>query len=152
MMQSTEAMDHCWCFSHITLQIVARVFLLPFCNWCFSRQPIDVKFGWLNFIPSEVICNKCVWNETTLRGVSEGRGLLYFLFFLNLNFYFYFILLTILYWFWHTLTWICHGCSWAPKHEPPLPPPTPHHPSGSSQCTSPKHPAFCIKHRLAIRF
>ena len=29
---------------------------------------------------------------------------------------------------------------------------TPHHPSGSSLCTSPKHPASCIEHRLAIRF
>ena len=31
---------------------------------------------------------------------------------------------TILYWFWHTLTWICHGFTWAPKHETPshLPP------------------------------
>ena len=34
----------------------------------------------------------------------------------------------------------------------PLPPPTSHHPSGSSPCTSPKHPASCIEHRLAIRF
>ena len=34
----------------------------------------------------------------------------------------------------------------------PLPPPTPYHLSGSSLCTSPKHPASCIEHRLAIRF
>ena len=34
----------------------------------------------------------------------------------------------------------------------PLPPPTPYHLSGSSPCTSPKHPVSCIKHRLAIRF
>ena len=34
----------------------------------------------------------------------------------------------------------------------PLPPPTPHHPSGSSPCTSPKHPASRVEHRLAIRF
>ena len=33
-----------------------------------------------------------------------------------------------------------------------LPPPTPYHLSGSSPCTSPKHPEFCIKHRLAIHF
>ena len=39
-----------------------------------------------------------------------------------------------------------------PNHEPPLPPPTPYHLSGSSPCTSPKHPVSCIKHRLAIRF
>ena len=34
----------------------------------------------------------------------------------------------------------------------PLPPPTPYHLSGSSQCTSPKHPVSCIKPRLAIHF
>ena len=34
----------------------------------------------------------------------------------------------------------------------PLPPPTTYHLSGSSLCTSPKHPVSCIEHRLAIRF
>ena len=34
----------------------------------------------------------------------------------------------------------------------PLPPPTPYHLSGSSQCTSPKHPVSYIEPRLAIRF
>ena len=33
-----------------------------------------------------------------------------------------------------------------------LPPPSPYHPSGSSQCTSPKHPLSCIEPGLAIRF
>ena len=37
--------------------------------------------------------------------------------------------------------------SWAP-----LPPPSPYHPSGSSQCTSPKHPVSCIEPGLAIHF
>ena len=32
----------------------------------------------------------------------------------------------------------------------PLPPPSPSHPSGSSQCTSPEHPVSCIKPGLAI--
>ena len=32
------------------------------------------------------------------------------------------------------------------------PPPTPYHLSGSSPCTSPKHPVSCIKLRLAIHF
>ena len=31
-------------------------------------------------------------------------------------------------------------------------PPSPSHPSGSSQCTSPKHPVSCIEPRLVIRF
>ena len=34
----------------------------------------------------------------------------------------------------------------------PLPPPTPYHLSGSSLCTSPKHPVSCIEHRLALGF
>ena len=34
----------------------------------------------------------------------------------------------------------------------PLPQPSPDHLSGSSQCTSPKHPVSCIEPRLVIRF
>ena len=33
-----------------------------------------------------------------------------------------------------------------------LPPPSPYHRSGSSQCTSPKHPVSCIEPGLATRF
>ena len=33
-----------------------------------------------------------------------------------------------------------------------LPPPSSYHPSGSSQCTSPKHPVSCIKPGLGIHF
>ena len=55
---------------------------------------------------------------------------------------------TLLYWFCHTLTWICHGCTCVPHPEPP----SPFHPSGSSHCTSPKHPVSCIKPGLAICF
>ena len=34
----------------------------------------------------------------------------------------------------------------------PLPPPFSYHPSGSSQCTSPKQPVSCIKLGLAVHF
>ena len=34
----------------------------------------------------------------------------------------------------------------------PLPPPSPSHPSGSSQCTSPEHPISCIASGLATHF
>ena len=34
----------------------------------------------------------------------------------------------------------------------PNPPPSPYHPSGSSQCTSPKHPVSCIEPGLVTRF
>ena len=33
-----------------------------------------------------------------------------------------------------------------------LPPLSPYHPSGSSQCTNPKHPVSCIEPRLAVHF
>src|SRR5574340_594996 len=33
-----------------------------------------------------------------------------------------------------------------------LPPPSPYHPSGPSQCTSPKHPVLCIEPGLATCF
>ena len=33
-----------------------------------------------------------------------------------------------------------------------LPPPSPSHPSGSSQCTSPEHPVLCIEPGLVICF
>ena len=68
------------------------------------------------------------------------------------NFYFYFILLynTVL-----VLPFIdmnppqvyMSSQTWTP-----LPPRTPYHLSGSSPCTSPKHPASCIEHRLTIHF
>ena len=34
----------------------------------------------------------------------------------------------------------------------PFQPPSPYHPSGSSQCTSPKHPVSCMETGLVIRF
>ena len=62
---------------------------------------------------------------------------IFFLIFIFTLFYF-----TILYWFWCTLTWIHQECTWVPNPEP----------SGSSPCTSPKHPVSCIKHILMIHF
>ena len=54
--------------------------------------------------------------------------------------------------FCHTLTQISHGCTCFPHPELPLPPPSPSHPSGSSQCSSPEHPVSCIEPGLAICF
>ena len=80
---------------------------------------------------------------------------LFELIFFSFHFIFYFFTLfyfTILYWFCHTSTWICHVCTWVPNPEPPSHLPPHYHLSGSSQCTSPKHPVSRIKPRLAIRF
>ena len=66
--------------------------------------------------------------------------------------YFNWRLITVLYWFCHILTWISHACTCVPILNPPLPPPSPSHPSGSSQCTGPGCPVSCIEPRLAICF
>ena len=46
------------------------------------------------------------------------------------------------------LSWV-YTCS---QSWNPLPLPSPYHLSGSSQCTSPKHPVSCIEPRLVIHF
>ena len=73
--------------------------------------------------------------------------------YLFLNFYFYFTLLynTVL-----VLLYIDMNPPWvymSSQTWTPLPGlPTLYHLSGSSPCTSPKHPVSCIEHRLANRF
>ena len=73
-------------------------------------------------------------------------------------FYFYFICFFFIFIF----TFFCHTLPYIDMNQPwvymssqswtPLPPPTSYHLSGSSLCTSHKHPVSCIEHRLAICF
>ena len=59
---------------------------------------------------------------------------------------------SILWWF---LPYIDMNQPWvymSPPSWTPVPPPSPFHPSGSSQCTSPECPVSCIKPGLAIYF
>ena len=74
----------------------------------------------------------------------------YFILFLN-YYYYYFLLYNIVL----VLPYISMNPPRAYTCSPswtPLPPPSPSHPSGSSQCTSPKLPVSCIKPGLAICF
>ena len=84
------------------------------------------------------------WGGKKGSEVLRGEQFLLFLLF--------FFCFTILYWFCHTSAWLHHECTCVPNPEPPSQPPSRHHPSGSSQCTSPKHPVSCIEPGLAIRF
>ena len=76
---------------------------------------------------------------------------LFFLcFFFNFNFYFILLHNTVL-----VLPYIDMNPPWVymcSQSWTPFPPPSPYHVSGSSQCTSPKHPVSCIKPRPAINF
>ena len=75
---------------------------------------------------------------------------LFLFFFFNFNFYFILLYNTVL-----VLPYIDMNPPWvymSSQTWTPLPPATPYHLSGSSPCTSPKHPVSCIKHRLANRF
>ena len=58
---------------------------------------------------------------------------------------------TILWWFLPYIDMSQPWCTWVPHPESP-PPPSPSHPSGSSQCTSPEHPVSCIEPGPAIYF
>ena len=83
---------------------------------------------------------------------TEWLSTVDFLFLIFFNFYFYFILLynTVL-----VLPHIDMNPPWVymcSQSWTPLPPPIPYHLSGSSPCTSPKHPVSCIELRLAIHF
>ena len=59
---------------------------------------------------------------------------------------------TLLYWFWQISKLIRHRYTCVSPSWTLLPPPSPYHYSGSSQCTSPKHPVSCIESGLATRF
>ena len=96
------------------------------------------------------------------RGTSQRRDQTHVsflagrLFFFNFLKYIYFSLeanyFTVLWWF---LPYIDMNHPWVYMCSPswtPVPLPSPSHPSGSSQCTSPEHPVSCIKPGLAICF
>ena len=99
-------------------------------------------------------------NLDHLSKVVTGRILLWkftiipflsFFFFFPLGFLFYFLLYNIVF----ILPYINMNPPWVYTHSPswtPLPPLSPYHSSGSSQCTSPENPVSCIRPGLAISF
>ena len=92
------------------------------------------------------------WRGTQLLVFPKGTGMrvssLFFLFFsVSCIFSLYNIALV--------LPYISMNPPWVYTCSPswtPLLPPSSYHPSGSSQCTSPKHPVSCIEPGLAIHF
>ena len=80
-------------------------------------------------------------NESNVLTFPGNVGSLQKNFFWKKLIYFSWKLITLQYCsgFCHTLIWISHGFTCGPHPEPHFPPPSPSHPSGSSQCTSPEY-------------
>ena len=132
-----------------TLETYARHVKTP----GFSPQTM-MDGEWVDKGPSAFVCQL---DNSVSQGDPTGRSLvtqtvtsLLILFLLNLLFYFIFFLLynVVL-----VLPYINMNQPWVYTCSPswnPLPPPSPYHPSGSSHCTSPKHPVSCIELGLVI--
>ena len=94
----------------------------------------------------------CIGRRIFTASTTWEAYVLAFTFSFFFNFYFYFILL------YNTVLVLPYTDMNPPQvymsSQPwiPLQPPSPYHLSGSYQCTSPKHPVSCIRHRLAILF
>ena len=90
------------------------------------------------------------WAEMMIHQLNPS--LLSFFLSFSLFFFFYFNWRLIIWQycggFCYTSTWISHGCTCVPHPHPS----SPSHLWGSSQCTSPEHPASCIKSGLLIYF
>ena len=86
---------------------------------------------------------------TVAHHAPRSMGFYFFIIYLFIYLFFSF---TILHWFCHISTWIHHRYTTCSPSWTLLPPPSPYHPSGSSQCTSPKHPVSCIKPGLVTLF
>ena len=88
---------------------------------------------------SNQILQKLFFHYLSVKLLENIGFFIFFCFFFF--FLFYFLTFTILYWFCHISKWIRHRYTCVPHPEPSS---LPYHPSGSSQCTSPKHPISCI--------
>ena len=108
-----------------------------------------------SFLKNLHTINSLPWLYQFTLSPAEQEGSLFStpsLTFIVCRFFFFFFYFTILYWFCHTLIWCTPRVYTCSPSWTPLPPSSPSHPSGSSQCTSPKHPVSCIEPGLAIRF
>ena len=79
--------------------------------------PCTLRLRWVPGTGRGVCATRAGTGERGLLvALTAAAALVLFFIFIFTLFYF-----TILYWFCHTLTWIHHGCTWVPKHEPPSP-------------------------------
>ena len=120
-----------------------------YCCWCLDKTTTSINFP-----------NNILMNITNGYYISLVEKQIIFWNFVRVPWegFIYLLLLLLLFF---TLQY-CIGLPYINMHPPgvytcspswaPLPPPSPYHPSRSSQCTSPKPPVSCIEPGLAIHF
>ena len=126
---------------------------------CIQASQEAGKVAWYsnlfkNFPPFVVIHRVkgfSVVNEQMFFSNSLAFSFFFLIFLIFKIFIFTLFYFTILYWFCHTLTWIHHGCTCVPKHEPPSHLPA-HNISLGHPCAPAPSMLYPAGHRLAIRF
>ena len=127
-------------------------YLFPFyLPWSDGIGFLDLSFWMLSFKPT--------FSPSSFTSIKRLFILFFWFLFIFIYYYYYFRLIIKKFFF--TLQH-CIGFAYIIMHPPwvytcspswtPLPPPSPYHPSGSSQCTSPKLPVSCIEPGLATHF
>ena len=106
-------------------------------------EPNNIKFVTVSIV-SPPICHEMMGSDTMISVFFVFFCAFYFLFLLLLFFTLQYCIGFAIHPHESTMVYTCSQ-SWTP-----LPPPSPYHPSGSSQCTSPKHPVSCIKPGLVF--
>ena len=131
-----------WCYLTISSSVI------PFSSWLQSFPASgSFQINWFFAPGSQSV------GDSPSASVLPVNIKVWFPLFIFFNFIL-FLNFTILYWFCQISKWIRHRYTCVPHPEPSslLPPPSPYHPSGSSHCTSPKHPVLCIEPGQATRF
>ena len=117
----------------------------------FTNISIFTNSRALNYILEMSVIMQCPFSSVWITFIGLVGALSQHFFFIFFQFHLFILLYNIVL----VLPYIDMNLPWVYMCSPswtPLPPPSPSHPSGSSQCTSPEHPVSCIKPGLAICF
>ena len=139
----------CYCIYKTTTTIILGLWSFILSSFLFKKGSKRIHL--INKMVATGIQYDHGWWQQPHWCVGQGHMYIYLFFFPFHLFTYYFLLYNIILVFpyinMHPPRVYTRSPSWTL-----LPPPSPYHPSESSQCTSPKFPVSCIEPGLAIRF